>query len=66
MILGCIADDFTGATDLAALLVRAGASAGQHAVTYVKQSTKEQSHSRHAIVANPAVKVAASNAARPP
>ena len=24
MILGCIADDFTGATDLAALLVRAG------------------------------------------
>lgn len=41
-----------------ALLARAGVSTGRQAVTYVKQSTKEHSQSRHAIVASPAVKVA--------
>ena len=29
-VLGCIADDFTGATDLAALLARSGARVSLH------------------------------------
>jgi len=41
-----------------ALLARAGVSSGQQAVTYVKQSIKGQSQSRHAIVPSPAVRVA--------
>jgi hypothetical protein len=41
MLLGCIADDFTGATDLAATLVRAGMRTVQEIKSAIEQLSLE-------------------------